>query len=148
MATNPELAANIVNTVARAYKEFLLEMRTSSTAETLGWMKKKAEMQREKLEASEQKLQEYKKENDIYTVGDEEATFPDKIASLSKRLTKVQAEVGELESLYQEIRQVSLSEALNLPMVAENETVSTLRAKMIDQEQKISRLSKTLGDKH
>ncbi|MFW5989581.1 MAG: polysaccharide biosynthesis tyrosine autokinase, partial [Desulfosudaceae bacterium] len=59
-----------------------------------------------------------------------------------------QAEVGELESLYQEINRISLSEALNLPAVTESETVRDLRRKVIEQEQEIKRLSKSIGDKH
>ncbi|MFP4446873.1 MAG: GumC family protein, partial [Desulfosudaceae bacterium] len=147
VSSNPQLAADIANTVAAAYKGFLLEMRTESTAETLEWLKEKAALQQEKLQASEQKLQ-YKKEQDIYTVGDEEAMFPAKIAELSNRLTRAQAEVGELESLYKEIRGISLSEAINLPAVAESETVRSLRKKILDQENEIERLSKSIGEKH
>ncbi len=148
MSSNPDLAADIVNTVAAAYKGFLLEMRTESTAETLEWLKDKAAMQQEKLQASERQLQQYKKEQDIYTVDDEEAMYPQRIAELSRRLTRAQAEVGELESLYQEINRISLSEALNLPAVTESETVRDLRRKVIEQDQEIERLSKSIGEKH
>ncbi len=145
---NPRLAARIVNTVADAYKGFLLEMRTQSTAEALEWLKEKAAIQREALQASEKEMQQYKREQGIYTVGDRETMFPAKVADLSNRLTRVQAEVEEMESLYQEISRISLSEALNLPVVADNVTVSTLRKKIIEQEHTINALSKSIGNKH
>ncbi len=147
-STSPAFAAKIVNTVAAAYKNFLLEMRTQSTTETLEWMEKKAAIQRERLQASEKTLQHYKNEQGIYTVGDQEAMFPGKISELSRRLTLAQAEVGEIESLYQEIRRISLSEALNLPVVAETNTVADLRKKINEQEQKIAGLSRSIGEKH
>jgi|SRR6056297_358527 len=148
VSSNPAFAKEIVNSVASAYKQVLLEMRTQSTSETIEWMKIKAESQREKLEASEKKLQEYKKKHDIYTVGDEEALFPAKISRLSQRLTQAQAEVKELESLYQEINRISTAEALNIPVVSENNVVRDLRTKIIEQEQEIDGLSKKIGDKH
>jgi capsular exopolysaccharide synthesis family protein len=148
VSTNPVLSADIVNSVSAAYKEFLLDMRTQSTSETLQWLEKKAADQREKLEASENRLQQYKKDQNIYLVDDQEAMFPQKVANLSNRLTQVQAEMEEMSSLYQEISRMSLAEALNLPEVAESVTVADLRRKVIDQEQEIGTLSKSLGDKH
>ncbi len=148
VSTNPMLAADIVNTVSAAYKAFLLEMRTQATSETLQWLEEKAAQQRQKLEASEYRLQVYKKEQNIYTVGDREVTFPQKISTLSDRLTQVQAEMEEMSSLYREISRMSLAEALNLPEVLQSPTVSSLRKTMIDQEQEIVTLSKSIGEKH
>lgn len=148
ISTNSMLAADIVNSVAAAYKAFLLEMRTQATSEALQWLEEKATQQRRKLEASENRLQVYKKEQNIYTVGGQEVTFPQKISTLSERLTRVQAEMEEMSSLYREISRMSLAEALNLPEVLQSPTVSSLRRSMIDQEQEIVTLSKSIGEKH
>ena len=145
---NPAFAQKIVNSVASAYKGALLDMSTQSTGETIEWMKAKADLQREKLEASEKILQEYKKINDIYTVGNEELLFPQKITELSRKLTIAQAEVKEIESLYREISRISPAKALNIAVVAENATVGNLRRKIIDKEQEIKGLSKKIGPKH
>ena len=147
-STNPVFAQNIVNSVASAYTRVLLEMSTQSTGETIEWMKAKADLQREKLEASEKVLQEYKKRNDIYTVGNEELLFPQKITELSRKLTMAQAEVKELESLYREISRISPQKAMNLAVVSKDPTVSNLRQKVIDKEQDIQTLSKKIGPKH
>jgi capsular exopolysaccharide synthesis family protein len=148
VSTNPVLSADIVNMVSAAYKGFLLAMRTEATSETLAWLEEKAAEQRQKLEASETRLQQYKKDQGIYTVRDEETMFPEKIASLSERLTRVQADMEETASLYREMSRMSPAEALNLPAVAESPTVSSLRKKIIDQEQEIITLAKSIGDKH
>jgi len=148
VSTNPLLAADIVNTVAEAYKGFLLEMRTEATSETLAWLEEKSTEQRQKLEASENRLQQYKKDQGIYTVRDEEVMFPGKIASLSERLTHVQAEMEEMASLYREISGMPLADALNLPVIAQSATVTSLRQNLIRQEQEIVTLSKSIGDKH
>jgi capsular exopolysaccharide synthesis family protein len=148
MSPNPVFAQKIVNSIASAYKRVLLEITTQSTAETIEWMKTKADSQLKRLEASEKRLQEYKKKNDIYTVGNEEALFPGKIAELSRKLTQTQAEVNEIESLYHEISRISPQEALNLPTVADNEIIQNLRQKIINQEQELDGLSKKIGPKH
>jgi len=138
VSTNPVLSADIVNTVSAAYKGFLMEMRTKSTSETLEWLEEKAAIQRRKLEASEQQLQQYKKDQGIYTVGDKEVMFPGKIASLSDRLTQVQAEMEEMASLYDEISRMSLPEALNLPEVLQSVTVSSLRKNITTRSRRSS----------
>lgn len=147
-STNPVFAADVVNTVVSAYKRLLLEMKLESTTQTLEWLKINSDAERIKLEASEKKLREYKQEHDIYTVNDQEAIFPKKIAQISDNLTHAQAEVNELESLYIEINRITPEEAINLPVVADNETVSELRRQFINKEQEIAGLSKSIGYKH
>ena len=147
-STSPDFAAAIVNAVAAAYRQFLMGMKMETTAQTLEWMKSNADSERAKLEASERKLRDYKKQHDIYTVNDQEAIFPQKIAQISNSLTQAQANVNELEAVHQEIKRISPQEALNLPFVAENPTVGTLRQQIIEKEQEINTLSKSLGPKH
>ena len=147
-STSPIFAATIVNTVASAYTRFLIEMKMKSTSQALEWLKRNSDSERTKLEASERKLREYKKNHDIYTIDDQEAIFPTKITQISSNLTQAQADVNELEALYQEVKRLSPEEAMNLPLVAANETVSNLRQHVILKEQEIITLSKSLGPKH
>ncbi len=147
-STNPVFAADVVNTAVSAYKQLLLEMKLESTSQSLEWLKTNSNAERSKLEASEKKLREYKKKYDIYTINDQEAIFPEKIAKISSNLTLAQAEINELESMYQEIKRISPEEALNLPVIADNETIKELRRQIINKEQKITGLSKSIGYKH
>ncbi|MDA3896046.1 MAG: polysaccharide biosynthesis tyrosine autokinase [Desulfobacteraceae bacterium] len=147
-STSPIFAATVVNTVASAYRQFLMGMKMETSTQSLEWMKSNTDSERAKLEASERKLREYKKQHDIYTVGDQEAIFPKKIAQISSNLTQAQANVNELEAVYQEIRRITPEEALNLPLVADNPTVTNLRQQLIQKEQEINTLSKSLGPKH
>ncbi|MDO9263680.1 MAG: polysaccharide biosynthesis tyrosine autokinase [Desulfosalsimonadaceae bacterium] len=147
-STNPVFAADIVNTVVSAYKQFLMAMKLESTSQTIEWMKTNSDTERAKLESSERTLREYKKKHDIYTIDDQEAIFPSKISQISTNLTEAQAEVNELESLYQEINRISPEHALNLPVIAENETIKELRQQILAKEQEIIGLSKSIGHKH
>ncbi|RJP84270.1 MAG: polysaccharide biosynthesis tyrosine autokinase [Desulfobacteraceae bacterium] len=147
-STNPAFAADIANTVVSAYKQFLMEMKLESTSQTIEWMKTNSDAERAKLETSERILREYKKKHDIYTIDDQEAIFPSKIALISNNLTGAQAEVNELESLYQEINRISPEQALNLPVIADNETIRELRQQILAKEQEIIGLSKSIGYKH
>jgi len=147
-STSPVFAATIVNTVATAYRQFLMGMKMETSSQSLEWMKSNADSERAKLEASERKLRDYKKQYDIYTVDDQEAIFPKKIAQISSNLTQAQANVNELEALYQEVKRIKPEEAINLPLVSGNETVTNLRQQVIQKEQEINTLSKSLGPKH
>lgn len=147
-STSPVFAATVVNTVASAYRQFLMGMKMETSTQSLEWMKSNADSERAKLEASERKLRDYKKKHDIYTVDDQEAIFPRKIAQISSNLTQAQANMNELEAVYQEIKRISPEEALNLPLVSSNPTVANLRQQLIQKEQEINTLSKSLGPKH
>jgi capsular exopolysaccharide synthesis family protein len=147
-STSPVFAATVVNTVASAYRQFLMGMKMETSAQSLEWMKSNADSERAKLEASERKLRDYKKKHDIYTVDDQEAIFPKKIAQISSNLTQAQANVNEMEAVYQEIKRISPEEALNLPLVSSNPTVTSLRQQLIQKEREINTLSKSLGPKH
>jgi len=148
ISPNPLFAQHIVNNVSSAYRLFLLEMQMESTGETIEWMKTNAAAQREKLEDSERVLQNYTKEHNLYMSGDSEALLPAQISDFSMRLTHALAEVNELESLYQAISRISSQEALNIPVISENEIIRALRRSVIEKEQEINELSRKIGDRH
>ncbi|RPJ81430.1 MAG: hypothetical protein EHJ94_04470, partial [Deltaproteobacteria bacterium] len=117
LSRNPVLATLIVNTVARAYIEEVLEMRMRASEYSISWMSRKAEEEGIKLEKAENSLQEYIREKDIVTIEDRVAIIPQKLAELSTRLTKAEADRKEIEAIYKKIAVITESEAETLPSV-------------------------------
>jgi len=148
MSENPVLSAMIVNTVAKAYIEEVLEMKMRASGFALSWLTKKAEEEREKLNRSEMALQEYVREKDIVTIEDRVAIIPQKLAELSTKLTLAETRRKELEVLYEKMLSVPKSEAETIPVISSSTTFQSIQEQVLKSEQNIAELSKKYGKKH
>lgn len=149
MATNPVLASRVVNTVAKAYIEALLDIRVNSSQIALEWVNQKLNEERAKLETSEQALQEYMQQNDIVTLEDRITIIPQKLSELSTQLTVAETKRRELEALYSKLRNLrDLTIAETIPGVASDVTVAFLRSEVLRAEQNVTDLSKKYGARH
>lgn len=147
---NPVLAQLVVNSVASAYKDELLEIRLASSGYTVNWMTQKAVEERSKLAESEKALQAYSKANDIVTVENRIAIIPQKLSELSTQMTKAETRRKELEGLLSRIEKtLAAREDLEaIPAIATMPALQSLRDQIIKAEQNIIELSKKFGEKH
>lgn len=147
---HPGMAKLVTHFLITAYKEELQEIKHSSSSDTLKWMTEKAEEERKKLEASEQALQDYMRKNDIITVENKLAIYPQKLSEFSTQLSNVQAERKKLESTYSQIEdaQKDAKDLENIPIFADSQVLQTLRENIFKAEQNIKQLSKTYGYKN
>jgi len=145
-----ELASLVANTVAKAYIEATLEMKMSSSQYTMGWMTRKAEEEKAKLDGSERALQAYMQENDIVTLEDRLTIVPEKLSELSTNLTRAETKRKEAETLYEKVRSLprSLKGAESLPAISSDPLVRSIREQILTAEKDVSELSKTYGRKH
>jgi capsular exopolysaccharide synthesis family protein len=145
---NPAIAMQVTNSVAQAYIDVLLDMRMQSSNYSIEWMKKKAESQRKDLEKSEKELHDYKKKYNIVTIEDRLTILPEKLSSLSTRLTQAEAFRKELSLIYNQTLTNSDEILETIPAVAENVSVDAINRDILLAEQSISDLSKKYGRKH
>ncbi|MBU0992265.1 MAG: polysaccharide biosynthesis tyrosine autokinase [Proteobacteria bacterium] len=145
---NPQLASMIVNTVAKAYMDRLLEMKMQSSAQTIKWMREKVDEEGKKLQESENKLQEYMKERDIVTIEDRVTIIPQKLAELSRQLTAAETKRKELETLYKNLIDVKEEEADSVPVISGSNIIQTLRTQINTVEQRVADLSQVFGEKY
>jgi polysaccharide biosynthesis transport protein len=148
LSTNPEFAALVANSVAKAYIEEILDMRMSSSRYSIEWMSKKAEEEKVKLEQSEQALQEYMRANDIITLQNKIAITPEKLTEFNTQLIKAETKRKELEALYSKVSNINLKDAETIPAVASDPTIQLLRNQILKAEQNTEEFSKKFGRKH
>ncbi len=151
MSRNPVLARQVVNTVAKAYMEELIEIKMHSSGYTIKWMTDKAGEERQKLEKSEKELQSYMQANDIITIEDRITIIPQKLSDFSTQLSRAEARRKEMEALYLQVTRVASSDPAALdtiPAIAASKTIQALREQIIQTEQKATELSKKYGPKH
>ncbi len=145
---NPAIAMQVVNSVAQAYIDTLLDMRMQTSNYSIQWMKKKADSQRIELEKSEKALHKYKKKYNIITVEDRLAILPEKLSSLSGKLTQAEAFRKKLSLEYNQTITANDSVLETIPAIAENISVDAINKEILLAEQSISDLSKKYGKKH
>jgi succinoglycan biosynthesis transport protein ExoP len=148
MSDNPVVATRVVNSVAQAYIDELLDMQMEVSGYSIGWMKKKSEIQREKLEESERGLYDYKKKHDIVTIEDRITVLPERLSDLSKNLTQAETRRKELFAVYEQIKNIKKEQLETIPVIVENTSVDAINKSILAAEQKISELSKKYGFKH
>ncbi len=148
LSDNPQLSMEVANSVAQAYIDELINMQMEVAGHNIGWMKKKADIQRSKLEKSEKELQDYKTKHDIITVEDRLTVLPERLSVLSSNLTKAETRRKELFAVYKQIIGSGKNSLGTIPAIAENDSVETINKKILVTDQKISELSKKYGPKH
>jgi len=147
---NPAMAKLVIDAVIQAYKDEILEIKLASSSYSLQWMTSKADEERKKLEDSELALQRYMRDNDLVTVENRLAVYPQKLSEFSSQLSKAQAEQKEYESLNAQIKDLGkdYNTIETISVFAENIALQNLREKVFEAEQKIKDLSKKYGYKH
>lgn len=148
MSENPGLAMKIVNSVAQAYINELLDMRMAVSNYSIKWMTKKADEQKEKLQRSEDALQRYQRQHDIVTIQDKVTVLPERLSELSTRLTTSETERKQLNDVYNQIMQLQGGALETIPAIATNAAVDSINKQILVAEQSISELSKKFGAKH
>ena len=150
MSTDPKLAALIVNTVAKAYMDEVLDIRMGSSQYALKWLTEKAEEERARLQKSEQALQEYMRDKDIATLENKLTMFPERVSEVATKLAAAESKRKELETLYAQVKGLANNpEAVeNLPAVASDPTIQSLRSQILTTEQTIMEYQKKYGQKH
>ncbi len=147
---NPAMAKLIINAIVQSYIDEILEIKLASSNYSLQWMTSKAAEERKKLEKSELSLQKYMRDNDLVTVENKLAVYPQKLAEFSSQLSKAQASQKEIEALYDQIKKLGkdYTNIETISVFSENKTLQDLRGKVFAAEQNIKDLSKKFGYKH
>lgn len=95
-------AAEIANAVVRTFKEMNSDRRLSATTDAKEYLDKSVQETKNKLDESEQRLNEYAREHEIFQLDGEDATTSAlALKQLSEELIKVQKQRIEQESKYE-----------------------------------------------
>ena len=150
LSPNPEFAALVANTIAKAYLEETLEIKMEAIRRTLGWMTQKAEEERVKLDASEKKIQDYSRANNLITLENRVAVLPEQLSQVGTELVRAQTRREEAEALYNKVKNIGRNSAVaeTIPAIASDPAIRTLQTQILDAEQNIMQLSGKYGEKH
>ncbi len=149
-AKHPGLAKLITDAVVQAYMDELLEIKHHSNNYRIQWMTAKADEEREKLAEAEAEMQRFVRDNDLVTVENRLAIYPEKLARLSSQLSEAQSERKRQEALLAQIKSAGNNYDVieTIPVFADSSVLRNIRERIYQSRQEIKELSKKFGPKH
>ncbi len=155
-STDPVLAANVANTLGKAYIAYTMEQRASTSSEAKDFLTKQIEEQKKKLEESEQVLQQYKEKYGIVELTqapgqkESENIALQRLSGLTSNLVSAQAVRLEAESRYKEVQDMIAKgvQYESIPPISNSPLMQNLRASEARLETEISESSQKFGPKH
>ncbi len=151
-ASDPVLAAKTADTIAEAYIDYNLETRLQAAQKAVQWLQARIVAEREKVEAAEQALLNYKKEQDIITgfTSDTEQITAQKLAKLNAQVVEAESRRVEAETRYRQAAALAENPDMigAIPEVLKNDLINQIKSMEVELSQNVSELSRKYGQNH
>ena len=118
-STDPQLAANAVNTLAATYVEQNFKTKFESTMQASDWLSKQLVDLQMKVETSQEKLVQYQKQHEILGTDEKQNIITAKLDELNKELTAAESDRMQKEAIYRQT-QSSDQEAVAAAIISDS----------------------------
>jgi polysaccharide biosynthesis transport protein len=151
---DPQMAANVVNTLMQTYVENNFKARFESTMQASDWLSKQLVDLQMKVETSQEKLVRYQKEHEILGTDEKQNITMEKLDELNKELTAAESERMDKEALFRLVESGDPDAIASSATTIEEEgnssqsstaLLGTLRAKQADLKIQAAELSTQFG---
>src|SRR5262249_34842 len=103
-SSDPQMAANVVNTLMQTYVENNLKARFESTMQPSDSLQKQLVDMKMKVEMSQEKLVQYQKEHEILGIDEKQNIITSKLDELNRALTMAESDRMEKEAFYRMVQ--------------------------------------------
>jgi len=136
-STDPDLAAELANTLANEFITQSVEERWTASQRTSGWLAKQLEEVKAKLESSESALQDYARRTNLVFEGGEDGSVSEaRLRQVQDEYSRAQADRMAKQSIYEGL----------LAEKPEDETAALRDPALQDYQNKLSDLNRQLAD--
>ena len=151
--TDPKLAFELANQVARTYRDQNVQTKRDLTGEARGFVFEQLDLSKKELDKSETALVRFKEENDILSVSldDKRNQVSQALETFAQSLTETQKKRFELQAKRKAILLLLDSEAVSAPtnMLSDStSSVAILRQTYLEERRALTALSERYGPKH
>ncbi len=143
-STDPQLAADYLNTLAAAFIEERVESRLKASSSTAQFLSGELDGLKSKLEQSESRLQNYATESGLMFAGKDNVA-EEKLRQVQEQLSAAQAEVAQRRARFE---MAARSPADALPEVRDNATIREYQAKLAELRRQFAELSASYTPAH
>jgi capsular exopolysaccharide synthesis family protein len=144
-ATDPQVAADVVNYVTKAYVDRNYSSQLYASNQMSQFLSGQLAELKAKVEESQQKLVDYQNRNGIFGLDDKQNIVTAKLDDLNKELTAAEAERMQKEATYR------LTQSSQPELIAKSEPdnlITKLRAQEADLQMQLAQASVQLGPTH
>jgi chain length determinant protein EpsF len=147
---DPGHAARVVNGVAQAYIDTMLELRVEPTRRAAEWFDEQLKSLRQNLTAAQDRLTRYHREHGIVSVDERNDVENARLEELSSQLLRAQGEAMDLRARERQARAAleAGAAAERLPDVLASDSVRRLKAELARAEAGLVELSTQYGPAH
>lgn len=124
-STDPKLAADISNAIAKTFVRMNLEKRFDTASYSKEFLSENIQQVRQTLEKSEQALNDYARQYGIVQDIDGESTDTHSLKKLSEELVKVERQRIEAEALYSQAKNADLEDPTVIAALSKDPTLQT-----------------------
>jgi len=139
---DPELASLVINAHSKHFIEQNLQFKVDATQDASTFLQQNLVTLKQKLEKSEDTLQEYSRQNKILFTEAGKNTATEKLRQLEEEYTKAQSDRIQKES-YNRLVQGGSTDTL--PQVMDNKLITDLTSKLADLQRQDSESAVTFG---
>ncbi len=150
-STDPQLAAEIINTHIDEFISRDLETRVSGTVDATEWLTERLATLKENLNTSERALQVFRESEQLVDVGGVTDLGGFELKDLASRLEEARRQRILAENIVREVteREQSSPQALSsLPVVLQHPLVQGLKQEQSSIERRVAELAKRYGPRH
>lgn len=145
MAHDPQLAANVTNTLAQTFVDRTLKMRHDAIASSRAWLQDQLEGVRAKVEQSSRDLAAFQRQTGVADVDEGRNTFGELMTELNKQEAQVQSERIQLQSFIEKARTGGVD---SLPQVRDNPVVQKLTQNLAEVRSQLAQNLVIYGVNH
>jgi polysaccharide biosynthesis transport protein len=145
---SPELSTRVPNLLAKEFIQMNLEARLDTKEQAKEWLTKQLDELRSRVESSDEALQKFGSQNDIFSLDDKENITLNRLNELNEALAKSESERMAKEAIYKQISSEKGFKAVALPSILENKLIQELKQNYIQLETQYTKLSETFKPHH
>lgn len=149
-SVDPHFAALAANTLVEEYTQQNLDLRLRDIENTLTWLEKQLATQQQKLEAAEQKMADYRSQQDAMSLDKGSNIIGAQLTQLTTAATQAKTLMLEKQALYDQIKDVggTSPDVDNFSAVASNPTIQRLKDQLSSLEAEKAKNSQNWGVNH
>ncbi len=144
-ARDPELAAEITNTLAHLYVERTKAARQEAITKSVEWLSGQLKDIRTQMDNSNRALADFQKENGVADVDQGKSTFGEMLADLNKQRTQTASDRIQLESLLNKVQDGNPDA---LPQVHDSALIQQLTEKLSEVLANLAQARAIYGPNH
>ncbi len=147
---DPQYSALAANTLAEEYVQQNLDLKLANTTNTITWLSEELRKQREKVEAAERAMAEYREGQNAMSLDDGQNIVVARLNSLNDAVTKAKTVRLQREAAYRQLGNVQgdSANADTFPVVAQNPTIQDIKQQLAQLNSEKARLSQRYGANH